>query len=278
MMNNGSNIMKWLSWYGIGGITGYIYLINDDNSLRCAEKDPPSPPDWPFWFKAFSHCHDIPSCRRGYEVYRQVCATCHAARFVCFRHMVNTIYPENRVKQLAASFDYEDGPNDRGEMFTRPGNLLDPFPSPYPNEEAARFANQGASPPDLSQQAAAHHGGCDYIMSLLTGYRDPPAGVSLRSGLYYNTYFPGGAISMPPPLNDGAIEYEDGTPAVASQMAKDVSQFLTWAQDPQHDERKLIGLKMSTAALVWLFSISVWNRHVWTMIKTRRIDFTKTVY
>lgn len=141
-------------------------------------------------------------------------------------------------------------------MFTRPGNLLDPFPSPYPNEEAARFANQGASPPDLSQQAAAHHGGCDYIMSLLTGsttrsrysngssslvgYRDPPAGVSLRSGLYYNTYFPGGAISMPPPLNDGAIEYEDGTPAVASQMAKDVSQFLTWAQDPQHDERKLI--------------------------------------
>jgi cytochrome c1 len=113
----------------------------------------------------------------------------------------------------------------------------------YPNEEAARFANNGAYPPDLSLIVKARHGGADYIFALLTGYKDPPAGVPERETQYYNPYFAGGWIGMPPPLNDGAVDYDDGTPNTPTQMAKDVSTFLTWASEPEADERKLMGFK-----------------------------------
>ncbi|KAJ1390868.1 Cytochrome c1 [Sesbania bispinosa] len=121
---------------------------------------------------------------------------------------------------MAAEIEVVDGPNDEGEMFTRPGKLSDRFPEPYANEAAARFANGGAYPPDLSLITKARHNGQNYVFALLTGYRDPPAGVSIREGLHYNPYFPGGAIAMPKMLNDGAVEYEDGTPATESQMGK----------------------------------------------------------
>lgn len=193
-----------------------------------------------------------------------------------FRHMVNQVYPEIRVKQIAGSYDILDpDPNDEGEMFTRPGILTDGFPSPYPNEEAARFANNGAYPPDLSVYATAAHDGADYIFALLNGYREPPAGLALRTGLYYNTYYPGGAIAMPPPLEDGAVEYEDKTPASVSQMAKDVTNFIVWASDPQHDERKLLGLKTVFAIMIGAIIAGTWSRATMIGLKTRRIDFTK---
>ncbi len=255
----------------LGGASG-LYVA------QCSEKDPPTPPRYPWWFIPFSHGYDIPSVRRGYEVYRQVCATCHSLELMSYRRMVNTVYPERRVKEFAAMADVTDGPNDEGEMFQRPGNLLDHYPSPYPNEQAGRFANGGAYPPDLSQMAAAREGGADYLFSLLTGYRDPPQGIKLRAGLYYNTYFQGGAIGMPPPLVQGQVEYEDGTPATTSQMAKDVTQFLCWTQDPQHDERKLMGLKVTNAMVIWCLLSALWHRSVWIPLKTMRIDFAKTKY
>ena len=253
-------------------------VIGGSAAVYCSEKDPPTPPMYPWWFKPLSHGYDIPSVRRGYEVYRQVCATCHSLEMMAYRRMVNTVYPERRVKEFAAMNDVTDGPDDKGEMYQRPGNLLDTFPSPYPNEQAARFANNGAYPPDLTVMAAAREGGADYMFSLLTGYREPPAGIKLRAGLYYNPYFPGGAISMPPPLQPGQLEYEDGTAATVSQMAKDVTQFLCWTQDPMHDERKLLGLKVCSALLVWTAISAVWHRTMWVPLKTLRIDFTKTRY
>jgi ubiquinol-cytochrome c reductase cytochrome c1 subunit len=263
---------------GVAGLTAAaLSSLPRSRPTGCAEKDPPAPPHAPFWFKPKLHGFDIPSVRRGYEVYRQVCATCHAMESSCFRHMTNTVYPERRVKEIAASFDVMDGPNDSGEMFERPGGPLDAFPSPYPNEAAARYANNGSVPPDLSLIAAARHGGVDYLFALLTGYREPPAGIKLRSGLYYNTYFPGGAISMPPPLENGQIEYEDGTPATKTQMAKDVCQFLCWAQDPMHDERKLMGLKVYTVMWIMAISTGLWYRLMWMTLRSRRIDFGKTV-
>lgn len=193
-----------------------------------------------------------------------------------FRHLVNQVLPEKRMKQIAASFDIVDGPNDEGEMFERPGILTDAFPSPYPNEEAARYANGGAIPPDLSVYTTAKHEGVDYIFALLTSYRDPPAGVSVRQGLYYNPYFPGGIIGMPPPLeSDGLVDYEDGTPSTRSQMAKDVVMFLTWASEPTHDERKLLGLKGMFACVMGTMMAGVWYRAGWISLKTRRIDFVK---
>lgn len=137
----------------------------------------------------------------------------------------------------------EDGPNDEGEMFTRPGRLADKLPIPYANEQAARYSNGGAYPPDLSLISGARHNGQNYIFALLTGYRDPPAGITMREGLYYNPYFPGGAIAMPKMLVDGGAEYDDGTPASASQQAKDVVTFLTWSCYPWQDEMRIMGIK-----------------------------------
>lgn len=256
---------------------GASAMVVSSNIVKCEDKDPPHPPRWPFWQKSIFHSMDIPSVRRGYEVYRQVCATCHSMRQLHFRHLVNQVLPEKRMKQIAMDVDVVDGPNDEGEMFTRPGILTDAFPSPYPNEETARYANGGALPPDLSVLTTAKHEGLDYIFTLLIGYREPPAGISARDGLYYNPYFPGGLIGMPPPLSDGQVEYEDGTPSTKSQMAADITNFLCWASEPTHDERKLMGLKVSSACLLGTVITGAWYRSYWVGYKTRRIDFVKPV-
>jgi len=257
---------------GAGGAVSWA------NVVKCDDKDPPHPPRYPFWFKSIFHAMDIPSCRRGYEVYRQVCATCHSMKQLHFRHLVNQVYPEKHMKKMASAIDVTDGPNDEGEMFQRPGILTDAFPAPYPNEEAARYANGGALPPDLSVYTTAKHEGVDYIFALLISYRDPPAGIECRDGLYYNPYFPGGLIGMPPPLHsDGLVEYEDGTPCTPSQMAKDVVMFLTWASEPTHDERKVMGLKAMSASMLGAVFCAVWYRAHWIGFKTRRIDFAKAV-
>ena len=164
-----------------------------------------------------------------------------------------------------------DGPNDQGEMFARAGKLSDKLPSPYPNEAAARYSNGGAYPPDLSLITKARHDGTNYVFSLLLGYREPPAGVTVREGLHYNPYFPGGAIAMPKMLVDGGVEYEDGTPATESQMAKDVSTFLSWAAEPEHDERKLMGVKFMFVLSLVLFQAGYYKRWKWAPIKSRKL-------
>lgn len=138
----------------------------------------------------------FPSVRRGYEVYKQVCSACHSMQYIAYRNLVGVTHTEAEAKAEAEQITVKDGPDDTGNYYTRPGKLSDYFPSPYPNEEAARAANNGAYPPDLSYIVSARKGGEDYIFSLLTGYHDAPAGVVLREGQYFNPYFPGGAISM----------------------------------------------------------------------------------
>lgn len=152
-----------------------------------------------------------------------------------------------------------------------PSRLADTFPSPYKNENEGRFANGGAYPPDLSLMTRARHDGQNYVFALLTGYREPPAGISVREGLYYNPYFPGGVIAMPKMLSNGGIEYEDGTPATESQMAKDVTTFLAWAASPEHDERKLLGLKILSALTVAVITTAYWKRWLWAPLKTRKL-------
>lgn len=138
----------------------------------------------------------FPSVRRGYEVYKQVCSACHSMQYIAYRNLVGVSHTEAEAKAEAEQITVKDGPDDSGNYYNRPGKLSDYFPSPYPNEEAARAANNGAYPPDLSYIVSARKGGEDYIFSLLTGYNDAPAGVVLREGQYFNPYFPGGAISM----------------------------------------------------------------------------------
>jgi len=221
---------------------------------------------------------DHASIRRGYEVYKQVCAACHSMEYVCYRNLVDVIMTEDEAKAEAEEAMVTDGPNDEGEMYQRPGKLSDHFPSPYDNEQKARLANNGALPPDLSYIVLARHGGEDYIFSLLTGYADPPAGVKLMDGQHFNPYFPGGAIGMAQALYNDIIEYSDGTPATQSQLAKDVSTFLKWAGEPEHDVRKLYGMRALTI-IGFLTAVSYYmKRHKWSVLKTRKLAFKPKSY
>jgi ubiquinol-cytochrome c reductase cytochrome c1 subunit len=202
---------------------------------------------------------------------QQVCATCHSLNQVHFRDLAGVAYTEEEAKNLALEIEVTDGPNDEGEMFDRPGKLADRLPGPYANEEAARFANGGAYPPDLSLISKARHDGANYVLALLLGYRAPPAGVAVREGLHYNPYFPGGAIAMPKMLNDGGVEYDDGTPATESQQARDVATFLAWAAEPEADERKLMGAKWIAAMTAVFFTAVYYKRWKWAPLKSRRL-------
>jgi len=184
-------------------------------------------------------------------------------------------HTEEQAKALARSVEVQDGPNAEGEMFIRPGKLFDHFPSPYPNEEYARYINNGAVPPDLSLIVLGRHGGEDYVFNLLTGYHEPPEGIALRDGLHYNTYYPGNAIAMAKPISDGIVEYEDGTLATESQMAKDVSTFLTWCSSPEQDERKKNGVQLGVALAVLALVVGYQKRLTWAPLKTMRISYTR---
>ncbi len=222
-------------------------------------------------FETFDHA----SIRRGFQVYKEVCAACHSLSRVAWRTMVGVSHSNSEVREFAAEYEYDDEPDDEGNPRKRPGKLADYIASPYANEQAARAANQGALPPDLSLIVKSRHGACDYIFSILTGYPDePPAGIVLPAGSNYNPYFPGGSIAMGRVLFDELVEYDDGTPATTSQMAKDVTTFLNWASEPEHDDRKKAGLKV-IIVLSSLYLLSVWvKKFKWTPLKHRKIVFT----
>jgi ubiquinol-cytochrome c reductase cytochrome c1 subunit len=166
----------------------------------------------------------------------------------------------DEAKALAEEHEVEGEPDNEGEPTTRPAKLSDYLPSPYKNDEAARAGNNGALPPDLSLIIKGRHGGCDYVFNLLTGYpEDPPAGAHMQEGLHFNPYFPGTGIAMARVLYDDLVEYEDGTPATSSQMAKDVVEFLNWAAEPEADERKKMGWKILGVTAI-LFGLSVWMK------------------
>jgi len=188
--------------------------------------------------------------------------------------MVDICYTQEEVKAMAEEEQVVDGPNNEGEMFIRPGKLSDYFPSPFANDAAAAAANNGSVPPDMSFISLARHGGEDYIFHLLTSYCDPPAGLELMEGQYFNPYMLGGAIAMAPPIYNDMIEFDDGTPATMTQIAKDVSTFLVWAASPEHDMRKKMAIKaLSMLSLLLVFSYYI-KRHKWSVIKSRKIVFT----
>ncbi|XP_061728043.1 uncharacterized protein LOC133533106 [Cydia pomonella] len=221
------------------------------------------------WTKSLDHA----SIRRGYEVYKQICKACHSCQYIAFRNLVGVSHTEEQAKAEAAEVMVRDGPDETGEFFERPGRLSDYFPSPYPNENAARYANNGSYPPDLSLIVLGRHGGEDYVFSLLTGYVPAPAGVALRDGQHYNPYFMGGAIAMGQLLTDDAIEYSDGTCATAAQMAKDVATFLRWTSEPELDQRRLMSIRLClwftmATALMWFM-----NRHKWISMKSRKLAY-----
>lgn len=233
---------------------------------------------------------DAEQLQRGYKVYREVCAACHAMDLMYFRNLgqkggpfYDPKYPNPNdnpyVKALAAEVQVNDIDSETGDVVQRPGTPADKFPKPYPNEPAARGSNGGALPPDLSVIAKARHHGPQYVYSLLTGFRDPPAGLKMTAGQHYNPYFPGdlaafwsgphdkipvgGVLAMAPPLAPGLVTFDDGTKSTVSQQAKDVSAFLTWASEPKMVERKSFGLAAMIYLLIFTGLLYASYRAIW---------------
>jgi ubiquinol-cytochrome c reductase cytochrome c1 subunit len=216
---------------------------------------------WPF--EGIFGTFDRQAAQRGAQVYFEVCSACHSNHNLYYRNLKDIGFSEAEIKQLAQKYTVKDGPNAEGEMFDRPALPSDRFVSPYPNEEAARAANNGAYPVDLSLIIKARHDGPNYVFSLLSGYQEAPADIKLMPGLYYNPYFEGGQIAMPPPLTQGQVTFSDDTPATVEQMAKDVVVFLQWAAEPEMEHRKSMGLKVMIFFLVFTVFFYIAKKKIW---------------
>ena len=243
-----------------------LSFINE-NSFSAEKQEKLLIQNWSF--NGFFGKFDRASLQRGYQVYTEVCASCHSMSLLSYRNLSEVGGPgfsEEEVKAIALKVEVLDGPNENGEMFKRPGKPSDKFVSPFANEKAARAANGGAYPPDMSVLVKARAGGADYIYSVLMGYVDsPPKNIKLEDGVYYNKYMPGNKIKMPKPLNKDSVNYSDETVATEEQLAKDVTTFLTWASEPHLEVRKRLGFKtviylLILTVLVYLVKKKIWSR------------------
>ena len=241
----------------------FFVLIN----LSFAEEIKIPKQNWTF--KGITGKFDRASLQRGYQVYTEVCSSCHSMNLLSYRNLGEQGGPEfsvEQVKAIAANFEVTDGPNDDGDMFTRPGRPSDKFVSPYPNVKAAMAANGGAYPPDMSVLVKARKGGADYIYAVLTGYDEPPANFQLEEGVYYNKYMDGNKIKMSNPLSDDLVSYSDGTKASEAQMAKDVTTFLTWAAEPTLESRHKLGFKVIIFLIILTTLVYFSMRRLWSRI------------
>ena len=255
------NFLKILSLTAI--LAGICY-----NSYS-AEKIEYLKTDWSF--KGLFGKFDRGALQRGYQVYIEVCSSCHSMKYVSYRNLAEKGGPEFtevQAKSIAASFEVTDGPNADGDMFTRPGKLSDKFVMPYENDKAAQAANGGAYPPDMSVLVKARGGGANYIYSLLQGYDDPPLGITLDEGVHYNKYMYGNKIKMANPLSDGLVEYSDGTNASVEQMSKDVTTFLMWTAEPHLEARHQMGFKAIVYLIILTILVYFSMKRIWSRIET----------
>jgi ubiquinol-cytochrome c reductase cytochrome b/c1 subunit len=258
-------------------------VMGSTESARAEEQA--TPPSLKWSFAGPLGTYDRGALQRGLKVYKEVCSNCHALSYIAFRNLADPGgpgYSEAQVAGLASEYKIKDGPNDAGEMFERPGRPADYFPSPFPNEQAARAAYGGAAPPDLSLIAKARsyergfpwfildfftqfqEQGPNYVAAILQGFEDkPPAGVTVPDGSYYNKYFPGHVIKMPKPLSDGQVTFDDGSPATVAQYAKDVTTFLMWAAEPKMEARKQLGLQVFVFLIIFAFMMYFTKKKVW---------------
>jgi len=243
------------------------------------EHDSPMPPMNKWSFAGPFGKFDRGQLQRGYKVYKEVCETCHGIQLLSFRNLSEPGGPgfsPAQVEVVAASYKYKE-PNDQGDMVERNGRPADHFPPP-----SLRFPN--ATPPDLSVIVKARgyergfpgflidmftqyqEHGADYVVAVLKGYENPPAGVELPPGAMYNKYFPGHGIAMPPPLSDGRVTYTDGTQATLDQQAKDVTAFLAWAAEPHLVARKSMGMQVLIFLIVLSGLLYFTKKKVWRAV------------
>ena len=248
----------WITMLILLASYNFVFIINVS-----AAENPTTVPKQKWSFSGIFGNFDDASNQRGLQVYLEVCANCHGLEYVAYRNLSEIGYNDEQIKAIAAQFEVEDGPDNEGNMFTRSARPSDYFVNPYANEKEAAYMNNGAIPPDLSLLFKARPGGADYIYAVLTGYQDSHE-QNIPEGLYFNTYFAGGAIAMPQPLYGDDVEYQDGTDASLEQEAKDVTAFLAWAAEPNLETRKELGLKailflIALTALFYASKRKIWN-------------------
>ena len=246
-----------------------ILFFGATYNSNAAEKIEYLKTDWSF--KGLFGKFDRGALQRGYQVYTEVCSSCHSMKYLSYRNLAEKGGPEfteAQAKAIAASFEVADGPNQDGEMFTRPGKLSDKFVMPYENVKAAQAANGGAYPPDMSVLVKARGGGVDYIYSLLQGYEDPPIAMTLDEGVHYNKYMYGNKIKMSNQLSDGLVEYSDGTQSTVEQMSKDVTTFLMWAAEPHLETRHQMGFKAIVYLIILTTLVYFSMKRIWSRIET----------
>ena len=244
-----------------------IISFSSQKTFSAEEGIEPIKIDWSF--KGFLGKFDRASLQRGYQVYNEVCASCHSMQYLSYRNLAEEGGPEfskEEAKAIASSFEVTDGPNADGEMFTRPGKLSDKFINPYQNVQEAMASNGGAYPPDMSVLVKARKGGADYIYAVLMGYTEPPADFQLEDGVYYNKYMDGNKIKMSNPLADDLVSYADGTKATQAQMAKDVTTFLTWSAEPHLETRHKLGFKVVIFLIILSTLVYFSMRKLWSRI------------
>ncbi|MBT3360212.1 MAG: cytochrome c1 [Rhodospirillales bacterium] len=246
-------------------LLGAFSLLGMGSAL--ASGDTPKPPSHKWSFSGPFGSFERPALKRGFQVYSEVCSSCHGLSLVAYRNLADIGFSKAEIAEISAEAEVEDGPDDEGEMYFRPARASDRFVSPFENDNAARSANGGSLPPDLSLIVKARNGGSDYIFALLTGYREEaPEGFEMNEDMYYNEYFPGHQIAMLPPLDDEAVEYEDGTKPTLTQHAEDVTVFLAWAASPELEARKRLGIKVLVFLLVLTGMLFALKRQIWAKL------------
>jgi cytochrome c1 len=253
-----------------------------------AQGEPAAPPMQRWSFSGPFGLYDPEQLQRGFQIYREVCSTCHSLKLLSFRNLADPGGPgftEAQAAAIAATFQVTDGPNDQGQMFQRAGKISDYFPPPFANDQTARAALGGGLPPDMSDLAKARtydegfpwfiidaftmyqEQGPDYIHAIINGYTTPPAGYTQPPGTYYNAYFPGNAIKMPQPLHDGQVKYTDGTPQTLDQYGRDIAAFLMWAAEPKQNARKQLGFQVMIFLIVFTGLLYFTKKKVWHAVE-----------
>ena len=271
------------------GLVGVALLAGTAHAAG-SYKHPHGPEEGWAWEGVFGK-YDKPAMQRGFQVYKEVCSACHGLKLLSYRNLgekggpfYDPEFPNPNdnpmVKAIAAQYQVSELDMDSGDMVSRAATPADRFVYPFENEAIARLANGGAYPPDLSVMTKARHYKADYLYSLLAGYpEDPPEGLNVPVGQYFNPYFPGdtkpfwegaegeypkgGFLAMAPQLFEDRVEYQDGTPATVEQMAYDVTMFLAWAAEPKLEQRKELGLSVMIFLFILAGLLYMSYRQIW---------------
>jgi len=241
-----------------------IFLFSNFNVLASGSGNDLPKHNWSF--KGLTGTFDKSAIQRGFKVYREVCSGCHSMSLLYYRDLIDIGFSDEEVKAIAAEYTVIDGPNEEGEMFERPAKPSDRFVPPFSNEQEARISNNGSYPPDLSVITKAKKHGPDYIFNLLLGYTEPPVDFELGEGMYYNKWKEGHQISMAQPLDEGYVDYDDGTENNLPQLAEDITTFLVWSAEPELEERKKLGIKVILFFIVLGSIVFIVKNRLWREI------------